>query len=87
MKHRTRTDIIADMLESASDKPLTKTQLMYMAYVPHEQMRSFVAMLIESDLLNFSNQTHQFNTTAKGRKFLELYDEMHQCVNLTGLFE
>ena len=87
MKHRSRTDIIANMLESASDKPLTKTQLMYMAFVPHEQMRNFVAMLIENDLLNFNNQTHQFNTTSKGRKFLELYDEMHQCVDLAGLFE
>ena len=87
MRYRSRTDIIATMLESASNGPISKTRLMYMAYVPHEQMRSFVSMLVENDLLSFNYLTRQLHTTAKGLKFLQIYNRMQQCVDLMNQLE
>ena len=53
-----------------------------MSYLSHEKMTSFAAMLIQNDLLSFDNHRRLFSTTAKGLKFLELYNEMQQCVQL-----
>ena len=38
-------------------------------------------MLTEKDLLSFDNHRRLFSTTAKGLKFLELYNEMQQLLN------
>jgi hypothetical protein len=54
-----------------------------MSYLSHEKiMTSFAAMLIQNDLLSFDNHRRLFYTTAKGLKFLELYNEMQECVQL-----
>ena len=55
---------------------------MYKACIPHEQITSYVSMLIERDLLTFDNYASLFSTTAKGLKFLELYNRIQQCVHL-----
>ena len=81
MKYRSRTDIIAKILDSASNEPISKTRLMYMACIPHEQITSYASMLIERDLLTFDNYTSLFSTTAKGLKFLELRNRMQQLYN------
>ena len=81
MKYRSRTDIIAKILESASNMPVSKTRLIYMACMPHEQITSYASMLIEKDLLTFDNYASLFSTTAKGLKFLKLYNEMQQLYN------
>src|SRR5918911_3617343 len=81
MKYRSRTGIIAKILDSASNEPVSKTRLMYMACIPHEQITSYASMLIERDLLTFDNYTSLFSTTAKGLKFLELYNRMQQLYN------
>ena len=79
MKYRNRTDLVAKILESASGGPISKTRLTYMTYITYEQVSRFAAMLIEKDLLTFDKQTRLFHTTAKGRKFVEIYNEMQQC--------
>src|ERR671938_1978234 len=81
MRYRNRTDIVATILESASNTPIPKTRLMYMSYLSHKKMTSFAAMLIQNDLLSFDNHRRLFSTTAKGLKFLELYNEIQQLLN------
>ena len=51
---------------------------MYMTYMAHEQITAYATMLIQNDLLSFNNYGDLFSTTAKGLKFLELYDRMEQ---------
>jgi predicted transcriptional regulator len=80
MKYQSRPDIVATILESASNTPISKTRLMYMSYLLHEKMTSFAAMLIQSDLLSFDNHRRPFGTTLKGQRYLELYDGMQQCM-------
>jgi predicted transcriptional regulator len=86
MKYRSRTDIVAIILESASIRPISKTRLMYMSYIPYDQMKSLVPVLIKNDLLIFDKQTHRFHTTPKGLRYLKLYDSMKQCTT-TDEFE
>jgi predicted transcriptional regulator len=69
------------MLESASDGAISKTRLMYMSYLSHEKMTRFATILIKNDLLSFDSHRHLFSTTAKGQKFLKIYNRMQQCVD------
>ena len=80
MKYKSRTDIVATILESASNIPISKTRLMYMSYLSYEKMTSFAAMLIQNDLLSFDNHRRLFETTLKGQRYLELYDGIQQCM-------
>jgi len=80
MKYRNRTDIIAEMLESASGHNITKTKIMYKAYVPHEQVSYYVQLIVENDLLSFDQGTRHYQTTAKGQQFLDRYSFLHDCI-------
>ena len=80
MKYRNKTDIFAQMLESASGESLTKTRIMYKAYVPHEQITYYLQLLVDYSLLYFDRETRHYQTTAKGRQFLDKYDYLHDCI-------
>ena len=80
MRYRNRTDIIAQMLESAAIDGVTKTKLMYRAYVHHEQISYYIHLLVENDLLNFTQETRHYHTTVKGQRFLENYAYMLECM-------
>ena len=80
MRYRNRTDIIAQMLESAAMDGVTKTKIMYRAYVPHEQISYYVQLLVENDLLSFDQGTRHYQTTVKGQQFLDRYSFLHECI-------
>ena len=84
MKYRSRIEIVAKILQSASIKPISKTRLMYSTYMAYEGVTPYTAMLIENDLLNYDIHTRLFSTTPKGLKFVELYKRMQQLINLEG---
>lgn len=71
---------MTQMLQSASNGQVTKTKIMYMAYVPHEQMSEFLALLVDNGLLTLDNQIRLYQITAKGKMFLEMYGGMNKCV-------
>lgn len=75
MKYRSRTEIIAQMLEIANGG-ITKTRIMYDAYLSYSQLREYLAMLIANNLINYENETLKFKTTAKGIQFLRLYNDV-----------
>ena len=78
MKYRSRIDIISVILDAANDGTdgLTKTKIMYQAYLSHEQIKEYLSVLIESELLNYDVYTRKFKTTEKGLRFLDTYNQM-----------
>ena len=77
MKNRSRTDIIADILEGAVGG-ITKTKIMYKAFLSYEQLKEYLQILTESGLLEYDKMANIFLTTAKGSRFLKLYEELNQ---------
>ena len=55
---------------------LTKTKIMYQAYLSHEQIKEYLSVLIESELLNYDVYTRKFKTTEKGLRLLDTYNQM-----------
>jgi predicted transcriptional regulator len=67
MKYRSRTDIISQILDTANGGGgATKTKILYKACLSHNQLKEYLTVLTQSDLLIYDGQTHTFKTTEKG---------------------
>ena len=53
MNYRSRDDIVSVILDAANGCGLTKTKIMYQAYLSHDQMKEYLSVLIENDLLGY----------------------------------
>jgi predicted transcriptional regulator len=76
MNYRSRDDIVSVILDAANGGGLTKTKIMYQAYLSHDQMKEYLSVLIENDLLGYDVYTRKFKTTEKGLRFLDTYNQM-----------
>jgi len=81
MKYRSRTDIIAMILQ-ASMNGATKTRLMYSAYLSYAQVQEYLQYLTEKRLISFDQDTHTYKLTEQGLHFLRVYDEISDIVSL-----
>jgi predicted transcriptional regulator len=87
MRYRSRTEIITQILEIANDCSssfgnggVTKTRIMYKAYLGYNQSNEYLTLLTESDLLRYDGQKHTFKTTEKGLRFLKAYAQIDQLM-------
>ena len=79
MKYRSRTEIVAMILQSARSGS-TKTKIMYKAYLSYTQLKEYLRFLQDNDLIKYEEGTQLYRITAKGRHFLEAYDEISDLV-------
>ena len=83
MKIRSRTDIINDILDAANGGGgATKTKIMYRAYLSFTQMKEYLRVLTENNLLRYDAYTQTFKITEKGLKFLQTYDQMFDLIKI-----
>jgi predicted transcriptional regulator len=81
MRYRSRTEIISQILETANGRVgITITKLMYKAFLSHDQLKGYVKVLTENDLLNYDFVTRTFKTTERGLRFLNLYNKIDQLM-------
>jgi predicted transcriptional regulator len=83
MKYRSRTDIIEALLQSAMNGS-TKTRLMYSAFLSYAQVKEYLKLLLEKQLLSFTEETQEYKLTEKGLHFLRTYREISEIVALPG---
>jgi predicted transcriptional regulator len=76
MTNRSRIDIISKILQAANGGGSTKTRIMYQAFISYGQMKDYLRVLTEKDLLRYDENTRTFKTTKKGLRFLEAYNQM-----------
>ncbi len=82
MKHRSRTEITAMILDTAN-KEATKTKIMYNAYLSYNQLKEFLSILTENNLLEYIEGARTFRTTEKGLNFLKMHREMAELLQDT----
>lgn len=75
MKYRSRTDIVSQILEAANGGT-TKTKIMYKAYLSYEQLKEYLAVLMENNLVEHIPSENLFKTTEKGIKFMKVYEHL-----------
>jgi predicted transcriptional regulator len=82
MWYRNRTEIIAQILEAVNDGSsygyggLTKTNIMYKAYLSYAQLKEYLKILTDTGLLSYDQDTQRFMTTEKGLRFLKTYSHL-----------
>ncbi|HYY71399.1 MAG TPA: winged helix-turn-helix domain-containing protein [Nitrososphaeraceae archaeon] len=79
MKHRSRTEITAMILDAAN-KETTKTKIMYNAYLSYNQLKEFLSILIENNLIEYLEETQTYKTTEKGLHLLKIHNEMEELL-------
>jgi predicted transcriptional regulator len=79
MKNRSRTEIIDEILKAANGG-ITKTKLMYRVFLSPAQLKQYLTVLTESDLLRYDLVSRTFMTTEKGLRFLNLYNQIKQLM-------
>ena len=80
MKYRSRTEIVAMILQAARTGA-TKTKVMYKAYLSYTQLKEYLKYLQENNLIKYEGGTQLFRITEKGRHFLNAYDEISDLVS------
>ena len=66
IKYRDRIDIVSQVLEIANGGDVTKSKIMYKALLSYNQLREFLTVLTDKDLLSYDGETQTFKTTEKG---------------------
>ncbi len=88
MLGRHRTEIIAQILEVVNDgssssggEGVTRTKIMYKAFLSYAQLKEYLAILTHNGLLSFDVSSQTFKTTEKGLRFLKAYGQLDQLTN------
>jgi len=79
MKYRSRTEIVAMILE-AGNGGATKTRIMYKAFLSYAQLREYLSVLIENNLLEYLEGLQTYKTTEKGLNFLKMHNEIGELL-------
>jgi predicted transcriptional regulator len=79
-RYRNRIDIIAQLLYAASS-PTTKTKMMYKALLSYEQVKEYLVMLTENDLIAYDKSSGRFSTTYKGYEFIRSYEDLNNLID------
>ena len=64
------------ILTDANGGGATRTKIMYSAFLSYSQMKGYLMVLTQKDLLSYDLNTRTFKTTEKGLRFLEAYNRM-----------
>jgi predicted transcriptional regulator len=79
VKYRSRTEIVGMILEAANGGA-TKTKIMYKAFLSYAQLREYLSVLIENNLLEYLDGTQTYKTTEKGLNFLKMHSEIGELL-------
>jgi predicted transcriptional regulator len=85
LKNRSRSDIVCQILEAANDdgengEGITLTKIMYNVVLCNEQMKEYLALLIDGDLITYDSTMSTFKTTERGLTFLQAYNQMDKML-------
>ena len=80
MGSRSRTEIVEMILNAANKGGETKTKIMYFAFLSYNQVKEYLSVLIENNLIEYLDGGNKFKTTEKGLFFLKMYNEIGELL-------
>ncbi|HET9807006.1 MAG: winged helix-turn-helix domain-containing protein [Deltaproteobacteria bacterium] len=79
MKYRSRTEIVSSILDAANGGA-TKTKIMYKAFLSYNQLKEYLSILIENNLIEYLEGIQTYKTTEKGLNFLKMHNEIGELL-------
>lgn len=77
MIYRGRTEIIAELLQSAMSGAI-RSKLMFETYLSFLQVKEYLTLLNEKRMVTYNEKTFFYTTTEIGMKFLHMCEEMNE---------
>jgi predicted transcriptional regulator len=69
----------------AANGGITKTKIMYTAFLSYGQLKEYLSLLIENNLLEYLDGTQTYKTTEKGLNFLKMHNEIRELLPQTTI--
>ena len=84
-KYRSRTEIIASLLEAIyqAGNQVTKTKLMYRTFLSYGQFKEYVETLVGNDLIEYNKTSQLFRITERGIGFLKAWRQIEEMAPST----
>jgi predicted transcriptional regulator len=84
MKNRSDIDIIAEILNAASERSgAGRTKILYRAFLSYAQLKEHLPVLTECGLLRYDIDAQTFKTTQKGLRFLDTYNQIKDAMKIS----
>ena len=83
MKYRSRTEIVCNILDATNGGGANKTKIMYAAFLSYGQLKEYLSVLIDNNLIEYRNGTQTFKATEKGLNYLKTYREIGELLQQT----
>ena len=83
MKYRSRTEIVGNILDATNGGGATKTKIMYAAFLSYAQLKEYLSLLIENNLIEYIDGTQTYKTTEKGLNYIKTYREIGELLQQT----
>jgi predicted transcriptional regulator len=84
MKNRSRNEIIAFILESVSNckssDGITATKIMYSAFLSYSQLKEYLALLLDKELLEYNSNTQTYKVTFRGTHYLSIHKQLIEMI-------
>ena len=87
MKYRSRSEIIALLLNAANGGGVTKTKLMYSAFISFNQLREYLSLMVENGLIQYEEGIHTYRTTEKGMRLLHIQNKIDEVAPINYISE
>ena len=71
------------MILEAGNGGATKTRIMYKAFLSFAQLREYLSLLVENNLLEYLEGAKIYKTTEKGLNFLKMHNEISELLQTT----
>jgi len=68
------------MILEAANGGATKTRIMYKAFLSYAQLKEYLSVLIENNLLEYLEGSQTYKTTEKGFNFLKMHNEIGELL-------
>jgi predicted transcriptional regulator len=85
MKNRSRTEIIASILQVVNKRGSTRTKIMYGAFLSYTQLNEYLSFMDQMGLIKYDKDDDHTSSnyiviTEKGTHFLDIHDRINQMI-------
>jgi predicted transcriptional regulator len=71
------------MILDVSTGGYTKTKTMYRAFLSYGQLKEYLSVLIDNNLLEYEDGDNKFKTTEKGLNYLKMHNQIEELLQTT----
>ena len=82
MGNRSRTEIVGNILDAANGGT-SKTKIMYTAFLSFGQLKEYLSVLVENNLIEYLEGANKYKTTEKGLNFLKMHNQIEELLQTT----